>query len=114
MECEYDFFPSTFAIIHMQIGKYIARKRETLVLSSSCLFAGAILRWLGLRWASVVKLGWERMDCVFYGDSSHAGSMKTTKNGQLVVVEYARACRTDFGRFSCSKSGTARHEHVHQ
>ena len=57
--CKYDFFPSTFAIIVMLIGYSIARKRETLVLSSSCLFTGTNLCWLGLRWATVIKLRWE-------------------------------------------------------
>jgi hypothetical protein len=57
MECKYYFFPFTFAIIIMPIGYYVARKRETLVLSSSCLLAGTNLSWLGLRWAKVVMLG---------------------------------------------------------
>jgi hypothetical protein len=34
------------------------------VTSSSFLLAGTNLNWLGLRWASVVKLDWERMECV--------------------------------------------------
>ena len=42
----------------------------------------------------MVKLGSERMECVFQGQLSHVGNIKTTKNELLVVVEYARVCRT--------------------
>jgi hypothetical protein len=85
-----------------------------MAISSSCLFDDTRLSWLGLRWASVVKLGWERMKCVLQGESSHAGNIKTTKNGLLVVMEHARACRTAFRRSSGLMSGKARHEHVHR
>jgi len=34
-----------------------------------------------------------------------AGNIKTTRNGLLVVVDHARACRTDFFRSSGSMSG---------
>jgi len=53
------------------------------------------------------------MEWVFQGESSHSGNIKTAKNGLLVGVEHARACRTDFRRSSSSKSGKARHEHVY-
>jgi len=62
----------------------------------------------------VVKLGCERMECVFQGESSHAGRIKTTRNGLLVVVEHVRACRTDFQRSLSSESGAARHEAIHR
>jgi hypothetical protein len=61
----------------------------------------------------VVKLGCERMECVFQGESSHAGRIKIVRNGLLVMVEYAMARRTDFRRSSCLKLGTTRHEVVH-
>jgi len=54
------------------------------------------------------------MECVLQRESSHAGSIKTTRNGLIVVVEHERACRTDFRRFSSSKSGKTRHEHIHR
>ena len=63
----------------------------------------------------MVKLGWERMGCVFQCESSHAGRIKTIINVMLVMVdEQARACRTNFRMFSGSKSGTARLEAVHR
>jgi hypothetical protein len=98
----------------MSIGHSVARERVMMAISSSCLCGGTRLSWLGLRWASVVKLRWERMECVIQGESSHAGNIKTTRNGLLVVVEHARALRTAFRRSSGSKSGKARHEHVHR
>jgi hypothetical protein len=114
MGCKDEFFPSAFAIIIMSIRHSVARERVMMARSSSWLFGGTRLSWLGLRWASVVKLGWEKMECVLQGESSHAGNMKTAKNGLLVVVEHARACITTFRRFSGSKSGKARHEYVHR
>ena len=62
----------------------------------------------------MVKLGWKRMKCVLEGESSHVGNIKTTRNGLLVVVEHARACRTDFHMSSSSKSEKAMHEHAHR
>ena len=101
------------AIIIMSIGHSVARERVMKAISSSYLFGGTRLSWLGLRWGSVVKLGWERMECVLQGEASHAGNIKITKNGLLVVAEHARACRTVFRRSSGSKSGKARYEHGH-
>ncbi len=98
MGCKYEFFPSAFAIIIMSIGHSIALERVMMAISSSCSFGGTRLSWLGLRWASVVKLGWERIDCALQGESSHAGNIKTTRNGLLVVGEHAKACRTAFRR----------------
>jgi hypothetical protein len=96
------------------IGDSVARKIETSVSSSSSLFAVTNLKWLGLRWASVVKLGWEGMEYVFQGKSPHAGRIKTIRNGVLVVVENARAYRTGFRRSPGSKSGIVWHEAVHR
>ena len=62
----------------------------------------------------MVKLGWERMECVLQGESSHDGNTKINKSELLVVVEHAKACRTEFCRSSGSKSGTAWHESVHR
>ncbi len=62
--CTYNFFPSTFAMIIMSIGHYVTRKRATLTMSSSYLFGGTRVSWLGLRCASVVKLRLERMECM--------------------------------------------------
>jgi len=112
--CKYDFFSSHFVFVIMSIGHYVARKREILVTSSSCLFAGTHLSWLGLRWASVVKLRLKRMECVLQGESFHVGSIKIARNGLLVVVEHARAYRADFLMSTGSKSGTTRHEHDHR
>ena len=44
----------------------------------------------------MLNLGWERMESVIHGEFSHAGSIKTTRNGLLFVVEHARACMTYF------------------
>jgi hypothetical protein len=54
------------------------------------------------------------MECVLQGEFSHAGSIKTTKNGLLVAVEHARARRTIFYRSAGSRSEINRHEHVHR
>ena len=53
------------------------------------------------------------MECVLQGRFSHVGSIKTTENQLLVMIEHARTCRTDFLRYLGSKSGTTRHGHVH-
>jgi hypothetical protein len=59
-------------------------------------------------------LGWERMECGLQGESSHAGSVTTAKNGLVAIVEHAIASRTVL-RTSCgSSSGKARHEHIHR
>ena len=114
MGCKYAFFPAAFAILIVSIGHSVAHERVMMAISSSCLLGGTRLSWLGLRWASVVKLGWERIERVLQGESSHAGNIKTTKNGLLVVVEHSRACRTVFRRPSGSKSRKARYAHVHR
>ncbi len=64
MGCMYDLFPATFAITIMPFGHFFARRRETLIFSSSCLLAGRNLSWSRLRWASVVRLGWDIIECV--------------------------------------------------
>jgi hypothetical protein len=63
---------------------------------------------LGL--TNVLMLRLERIECVLHGESSHAGSIKTAKNGLAVAVEHARACR-NLLRTSCgSNLRKARHE----
>jgi hypothetical protein len=62
----------------------------------------------------VFKLGWDSIECVLYGESSHAGSIMTTSKGLSVAAEQARACRTAFMVYVGSCSGTARHEPVHR
>jgi len=59
-------------------------------------------------------LGCESMECVLHGESSHAGSIMTSKKGLSVAEEQARACRTAFLISSGSYSGTARHNPVHR
>jgi hypothetical protein len=44
-------------IIIISIRHYVASERVMVAMSSSCLFGGTRLSWLGFRWASVVKLG---------------------------------------------------------
>ena len=39
----------------------------------------------------MVVVGWERLDCVLQGESSHAGSIKTTSSGLGDDVEEAMA-----------------------
>ena len=43
------------------------------------------------------------MESIFQGESSHAGIIKTIKNGLGVVVEHSRACKTVFRRSYGSK-----------
>ncbi len=57
--------------------------------------------------------GWESMECVFHGESSHVDSIMTTKKVLTVAEEQGRACRAAFIIFACSYSGTARHALVH-
>ena len=47
--CKYEFFHSTFAIIIMSIGYYVARERVMMAISWRCLCGGTRLSWLGLR-----------------------------------------------------------------
>ena len=54
------------------------------------------------------------MECVLHGESSHAGSIKTTGNGLSVEEEQARACGNAFLLSVGLYSGTARHEPVHR
>jgi len=62
-----------------------------LALFSSYLWAGTSLSWLELRRIRVFMMGWERMECVLHGESSHAGSIKMAKSGLVDMVEHARA-----------------------
>ena len=59
--------------------------------ASSCLCVGTNLSWFACMWTSMVVLGCERMDCVLQGESSHAGSIKTTSSGLGDDVEEAMA-----------------------
>ena len=83
-------------------------------LVSSCSLVGMNLSWLGLSWTSVVMLGWDSMECVLHGASSHAGRIMTTSRGLSVAAEQARACRTAFFVYDGSCSGTARLEPIHR
>ncbi len=55
------------------------------------------------------ELGCESIDCVLQGESSHAGSMKTTRRGLGDAIEEAIACLTAFRMSSGSYSGLAMH-----
>ena len=59
--------------------------------ASGCLCVGTNLSWFACMWTSMVVLGCERMDCVLQGESSHAGSIKTTSSGLGDDVEEAMA-----------------------
>ncbi len=52
------------------------------------------------------------MEMVFHGESSHAGCMRTTRNGFKDDVAQAKACKIVFRMSSGSYSGFARHEPV--
>jgi hypothetical protein len=78
----------------MFIGYSAARRRVIQRLLSGCLLAGTNLSCLGFRWTSVVMLGWESMERVLCGESSHGGSIKTTRDGFSVAIDQARACTT--------------------
>ena len=58
--------------------------------------------------------GLESMECVLHGESSHVGSIMTTRKGLSVAVDQARACKTPFLISVGSYSGTDRHEPVHR
>ncbi len=60
----------------------------------------------------MIVLGCESMDCVLKGESSHAGSMKTTSSGLGGDVEEAIAWRTALRMSSGSYSGLAIHDPV--
>jgi hypothetical protein len=54
------------------------------------------------------------MECVFHGDSFHAASIKTTRNGLSFELEQAKAYKIDFLIYADSLSSTARHEPAHR
>jgi hypothetical protein len=57
----------------------------------------------------------EGMECVLQGEFSHVGSINTTKNRLVVVVEHAMVCNNIVFRMSAgSTSGKDRHEQVHR
>ncbi len=60
----------------------------------------------------MVMLGWESMEWFLRGDSSHAGIIRTTRNGFEDVVARARACKIVLRMSADSYSGLARHEPV--
>jgi hypothetical protein len=62
--------------------------------ASNCLCVKTNFDWFAWRWASMIVLGCESMDCVLHGESSQAGRKKTTRSGLGDIVEEASACRT--------------------
>ena len=112
--CRWAFLPSVLAITTTSIGWSAARRRVMSRLVSNCSLTGMNLSWLGLSWTSVATLGWDSMECVLHGASSHAGSIMTISKGLSVAVEQAMVCRTVFLVFADSCSGTSRHEPVHR
>ncbi len=60
----------------------------------------------------MARLGCWNMEWAVHGESSHAGSIKTTRNGFEDDVEQARACMIVLRISAGSNSGFARHEPV--
>ena len=79
---------------------------------SSCLCDGMNLSWLAGRCASVVRLGCWSMAWVLHGESSHAGSISTTRKGFATAVAHASAWSIVLRMSSGSYSGLARQEAV--
>ena len=85
---------------------------EGLRSLSSCLCDGMNLSWLEGKCASVVRLGCWSMEWVLHGESSHAGSIMTTRNGFADDVAQASACHSVLPMSAGSYSGFTRHEPV--
>ena len=79
---------------------------------SSCLCDGMNLSWLAGRCASVVRLGCWSMAWVLHGNSSHAGSIRTTRKGFVDDVAQESAWRIVLCMSTGSFSGFDRHEAV--
>jgi len=62
----------------------------------------------------VVRFGCWSMDLVLHGESSHAGSIRTTRNGFAGDVAQASAYKIVLRMSVGSYSGLARHELVHR
>ena len=60
----------------------------------------------------MVRLGCWSMEWVLHGESSHAGSIRTTRNGFADDVTQASACKIVWRISTGSYSGFARHEPV--
>jgi len=76
---------------------------------SSCLCDGMNLSWLAGSYASVIRLGWWSMEWILHGESSHAGSSRTSRNGFEDDVAQARVCKIVLRMSVGSYSGFARH-----
>ena len=60
----------------------------------------------------MVRLGCWSMAWVLHGESSHAGNIRTRRNGFADDVVQASACKIVLRMSDGSYSGFARHEHV--
>ena len=64
------------------------------------------------RCASVVIMGWESMECVLHGESSHARCINATRTGFEDIMAQAMACKIVVRMSTGSYSGLARHKIV--
>ncbi len=62
----------------------------------------------------MIRLGCGSIEWVLHRQSSHAWSIRTTRNGFEDDVVPARACKIVLRVSIGSYSGFARHEHVHR
>ncbi len=79
---------------------------------SNCLCIGMNLSCLAGRCASVVRLGCWSLEWILQGESSHAGSIRTTRNGFGDVVAQVRACKIVLRMSVGSYSRVARQDPV--
>jgi hypothetical protein len=103
---------SLFATIMRSTGQSAGMRVERLRSLSSRLCDGMSLSWLTWRCTRVVRLGCWSMAWVLHGESSHAGSIGTTRNGLADDVAQASACKIVLRMSAGSYSGFARHEPV--
>ena len=85
---------------------------ERLRFLSSCLCDVMNLSRFAGRCANVVRLGCWIIEWVLHGESSHAKSIRTTRNGFADNVAHASACKIIMRMSAGSYSGFARHEPV--
>ena len=101
---------ASFAIMTMSTGQLAGLRSVMSRSAASCLCVGTNLSWFAWKWARMVMLGCDSMDCVLHGESSHADRMKTTKSGLGDIVEEASAWRTVLRISSGSYFGLAIHD----
>ncbi len=91
----------------MSTGQSAGQRSEMSKSAYNYLCVVTNFSWFTWKWARMVVLGCESMDCILHGKSSQAGRIKTTRSGLGDIMEEASACKTALRMSSGSYYGLA-------